>query len=224
MAVVLNPFFSTKARGSIGGITASRSGVGAVLKAKARPPRRARGIQPKIRSIMGWCARQYGSLTAGQRDEWEAYAQNHPQPDGFGGTFILTPEQAYLMLNVPAVHRGAAASLQTSPPADPPPATLIAIGAEDGVASGEVKLTTGSYGTPNADDFVDYQRAGPFQSPGRVEVHNRFRSSVKLAGTAYQYTYVGLVPEMYYWFRARYIDKYGQKTNWVMVQWKAPTI
>lgn len=224
MAVVLNPFYSSKARGSVGGVTATRANVGAVMKLKARIPLRRRGYQPRTRSILGWCARKYGELTAGLRDEWEAYAQNHPQPDGFGGTFILTPEQAYLMLNIVAVVRGGQTALQTSPPATVPGASMVDFSAEDGIASGEVDLTWGAYGTPVDVDHVDIQRAGPFQSQGRVEIHSRYRATVKLDGTAFQYTYQGLIPEMWYWFRVRYTDQYGQTTNWVTVQHKAPTI
>lgn len=224
MAVVLNPFYSSKARGSVGGMTATRSGVGAVMKHKARPPHRARPVQPRSRSILGWVARQYGSLTAAQRDEWEAYAQNHPQPDGFGGTFILTPEQAYIMLNVPSVHFQAAAGLHSSPPVDPPPASVTQIALTDGISSGEVVITVTLYGTGSANDNIQYMRAGPFQSPGRVEVHNRYRDRKATTGVVLTYTYEGLVPEMYYWFKARYIDQYGQVTNWIVGQHKAPTV
>jgi len=224
MAVVLNPFFSTKARGSIGGITASRSGVGAVLKTKARIPRRTRPYQPSQRSIMGWCARQYGKLTTEQRAEWEAYATNHPHPDGFGGTFILTPEQAYLMLNVVAVRLGTDTALQTSPPAEDPPASIYYLMCEQGPADGDCMLGWTHLGTGVIEDFIDIQRAGPFQSPGRVEVHNRYREMRRMSGEALSYTYEGLIVDMWYWFRVRYVDKYGQVTNWMNVQWQAATI
>lgn len=224
MARVLDPFMSGKAKGSVGGMTATSTGAGSVMKRKARPPRRRRGVQPKIRSILGWCARQYGSLTSGQRDEWEAYATNHPQPDGFGGTFILTPEQAYLMLNVVAVRIGGSAKLQTSPPTDPPVASVLTLVAADGAASGEVELTWTMLGSPSAEDSFDTQRAGPFQSQGRVEIHSRYRDTIQHGGGLLTYTYEDLVPEMYYWFRVRYVDQYGQVTNWVIVQHKAPTV
>lgn len=224
MAVVQNPFMSGKARGSVGGLTASRCNVGAVMKAKAHPPTRVREFQPKIRSILGWCARRYGELTADQRDQWEAYATNHPYPDGFGGTFILTPEQMYLALNIIAVRWFGYAALQTSPPAEPPVASCDNLTGGDGAASGDVNTEVTLLGTGSADDKIIFMRAGPFQSKGRVEVHNRFRKSVYTAGNVLLYPWYGLVPEMWYWFRARYIDQYGQKTNWVYFQWQAPTI
>ncbi|MBA7637926.1 hypothetical protein ES703_45575 [subsurface metagenome] len=224
MAVVQNPFLSAKARGSVGGITATRANVGAVMKLKARSPLRNRGAQPKVRSIMGWVSRQYGSLTSNQRDEWEAYATDHPYPDGFGGTFILTPEQMFIALNVVAVHMLGPGALQTSPPVDPPVASTSYVEASNGIASGEVELEWVQLGTGVAEDRTQISRAGPFQSPGRVEIHNRYRETTKVAGNVLTYTYEGLVPEMYYWFRVRYVDQYGQKTNWVIVQHKAPTV
>lgn len=224
MAVVINPFMSGKARGSVGGLTASACNVGAVMKLKAKPPTRNRDPQPVVRSILGWVARQYGSLSANQRAEWEAYATNHPYPDGFGGTFILTPEQMFIALNTVAIRWISASALQTSPPADPPVASCLTIAAEDGIASGEVVLTWVHLDTGSADDVNVVQRAGPFQSQGRVEVHNRYRESEGVAGNILTFTYEGLVPEMWYWFRVRYQDKFGQVTSWINVQWQAPTV
>jgi len=224
MAVVQNPFMSMKARGSVGGMTATRANVGPVMKLKARIPLRNRKGQPQIRSVLGWCSRQYGSLTAGQRAEWEAYATNHPYPDGFGGTFILTPEQMYIALNVVAVRLGESSMLQTSPPTDPPAASVIKLIPSDGVASGEVVLTWTHAGTGAAADYMDCQRAGPFQSQGRVEIHNRYRETALTAGNILTFTYTGLLAEMWYWFRVRYVDQYGQVTNWVNAQWQAPTV
>ena len=180
MAVVQNPFLSAKARGSVGGITATRANVGAVMKLKARSPLRNRNVQPRVRSILGWVARQYGSLTAPQRDEWEAYATNHPYPDGFGGTFILTPEQMYIALNVVAVNLGTGTKLQTSPPAEPPVASCLTLNSADGDASGKVVMTWTHLDVGIDADKNIVQRAGPFQSPGRVEVHNRYRESIPL--------------------------------------------
>lgn len=218
MAVVLDPFYSSKARGSIGGITASRSGVGAVLRRKSKPPLRNKGTQGFNRSVLGFCARSYGSITPAQRQYWAEYADDHPQPDGFGGTFILTSEQAYLMLNIVAVARGGHAKLQAEPPVAPPVASVVTNDSEPGVNPGALKVTVTMLGTGIADDKIEAQYAGPFQSKGRVEVHSRFRSKKNAAGNLLEILYTGLQEEAWYWTRARYVDQYGQVTAWIYDQ------
>lgn len=219
MARVLGPFHSDKARGSIGPITASSWKGGPVLRRIPIPSKRMRTTQPRNRSMLGFLSREYGTLTDDQRDLWETYALNHPQPDGFGSTFIMSGQNAYVMLNHSGVRLGGIEKLQTTPPTDPPPASLNFLTAETGlVGQGDVDLEWAFNGSGSADDYVEIRQAGPFQSPARQEVHSRFKYIWKIIGTETTYTVKSLVVGTWYWFLVRYIDQYGQKTAWLTSQ------
>lgn len=209
----------TEIRGSIGGVTFSRSYSGPVMKEKPIPPRRRRGTQPKNRSIIGFLSRQWGGLTGAQRDEWKTWALNHPEPDRFGGTFIMSGSNAYSKLNFQAVRLFGMGNLQNSPPSDPPAANLYSLVVASGsVNPGDITLDWTAAGTGSADDVVEVQRAGPFQSEGLVEVHNQFRHIASPAGNLTTLTVEDLVEGFWYWFRLRYVDQYGQTTAFLTGQ------
>lgn len=216
---VLNPFMSEKAKGSVSGITLSSwKGMGVVRRTPI-PVRRMRTTQPLNRSLLGFLSREYGTLTDGQRDLWETYALNHPQDDGFGGTFIMSGQNAYVMLNHSTVRLFGIGNLQTSPPADPPPANARDLAVTMGATNpGEIDLVWFAYGTPANGDKFEIRIAGPFQSPARQEVHSRFRYLKATNFDTMTDTIDGLVEGAWYWFLVRYIDQYGQKTAWLTGQ------
>lgn len=202
-------------RGSIGGITYSKSYAGPVIKLKASPPRRLRGFQPRNRAIIGFCARQWGELTDAQRAEWETWALNHPEPDRFGGTFIMSGINAFTKLNFQATRLGGTAAFITTPPEDPPAASLYSLIVAQGATNpGEIDVTWTHQGAGDAADFNEVQLAGPFQSPGLKEVHNQFKFIETVAGNILTDTLDGLVEGFWYWVRVRYVDQYGQVTAW----------
>lgn len=219
MARLLNPLMSEKAKGSISGMTLSTwKGMG-VIRRQPIPARRMRTTQPANRSLLGFLSREYGTLTEGQRDLWENYALNHPHPDGFGGTFIMSGENAYVMLNHSAVRLFGFGALQTSPPAGAPAASARDLTVVTGVGNpGEIDLAWWTNGTAVTPDKFEIRIAGPFQSPARKEVHSRFRYIASTNFDVLIYTAVGLVEGMWYWFLVRYIDTYGQKTAWLTGQ------
>ncbi len=210
---------SGKAKGSIGGITfAAWKGL-PVVRRLPIPSRRLRTTQPQNRSLLGFLAREYTTLTPAQRVLWENYALNHPHPDGFGGTFILSGQNAYIMLNHTAVRGFAIGALQTDPPTDPPAASILSFTAETGATDpGDIDLTWSHAGTADAADRNEMRIAGPFQSPARQEVHSRFRHGAWIAGNLVVFTATGLVEDTWYWFLIRYTDQYGQTSAWHMKQ------
>lgn len=215
MARVLNPLMSGEAKGSIGGNTYAAWRGLHVVRRKPVPSRRMRTTQPANRSLLGFLSREYGTLDDGQRDLWETYALNHPHPDRFGGTFILSGQNAYVMLNHSAVRLGGFGALQVTPPTDPPGGSIESLTVETGAVNpGDIDLTWSLLGTPLVTDFNEIRIAGPFQSQARQEVHSRFRFILKPAGNAVAMTVVSLVENTWYWFLVRGIDEYGQKTAW----------
>lgn len=219
MARVLNPLMSGKAKGSIGGVTfAAWKGL-PVVRRLPIPARRRRHTQPINRSLLGFLSREYGTLSGADRMLWETYALNHPHPDGFGGTFIMSGQNAYIRLNHSAVRLGGIGKLQTSPPTDPPPANVITLGVVTGVGvPGDIDLTWSHAGSPVTTDYNEIRQAGPFQSPARQEVHSRFKFATKLEGDDVLRTIGGLVEGAWYWFLVRYIDQFGQPTAWLTGQ------
>lgn len=219
MARAMNPLMSEKAKGSVSGLTyADWKGMG-VVRRKPRPARRMRTTQPRNRSLLGFLSREYGTLTSGQRNLWETYALNHPHDDGWGGTFILSGHNAYVMLNHTACRLGLIAGLQVTPPTEPPGGGIESFTAVTGAVNpGEIDLDWVLMGQPSADDFIEIREAGPFQSPARQEVHSRFRTILKPAGTAVDATVEDLIVDTWYWFLLRYVDEYGQTTAWFTAQ------
>lgn len=219
MAVVKNPLLSTDARGSTSGITYSFSRGGNTARRKAKPAvKRGRRI-PSNRSLLGYISRRWGTITNGQRAQWEAYAIEHPGTDRFGDPFIMSGINAFQMLNHPAMRTGGSTAYQVTPPALDPISAVDAFYAVTGVGNpGEIDLTWTELGAGIHTDWWEIWMAGPFQSPGRVAVNNRFSSKAYIAGNVLLNTIADLAEGFWYWFQIRYLDEYGQKTAWVQAQ------
>lgn len=215
MAVVKDPFYSSDARGSVGGLTASMVRGGNIIKKKANPSHQYNPGQNKIRSILGWLSRQWGTLTENQRDSWGAWAIDHPGTDKFGDPFIMSGFNAFVMLNHHAVRFGGGAAMSVLPPTDPPPAALGVLQAVTGVTNpGDVDLSWTVNGQPLVGDRFEIWVAGPFQSAGRKSVESRFIYLTSEPGTGTTHTVADLDEEMWYWFRVRYTGEVGQTTAW----------
>jgi len=213
MPVVQGPFMSVNARGSGLGMTASFTRGGIVMKRKANPSTKYEPATNRTRSILGWLSRQWGELTDDQRDSWAAWAIDHPGTDKFGDPFIMSGFNAFIMLNHHAVRFGGGASMQELPPEDPPASAILTLAAATGAANpGDVDLTWDELGTGVAADFWEVYVAGPFQSMGRKSVEARFKVYTLVAGNIKLVTVSGLDEGMWYWFRVRYTDQYGQIT------------
>lgn len=206
-------------RGSIGGVTFSKSYCGPIVKEKPYPVRRMRGFQPNRRSLVGFLSRRWGALTDAQRQEWKTWALNHPEPDKFGGTFIMSGINAFVKLNMVAMYLFGTAAYLVTPPEDPPAASLYSLTVATGATNpGEIDLTWTHNGTGDANDKNEIRIAGPFQSPGLVEVHNQFKYLATVAGNLLTYTAASLVEGFWYWFQVRYVDQYGQVTAFLTGQ------
>ncbi|MBA7646326.1 hypothetical protein ES703_54088 [subsurface metagenome] len=219
MARVLNPLNSADAKGSVGGMTYTKSPAGNVCKRKSKPVQRSEPYKQSNRARMGFLSRHWGALTGVQRTSWKNWAIDHPQPDGFGGTFIMSGINAYCKLNFNAMRLGLPADDQDLPPVDECPASLNSLVAETGAGvAGDVDLTWTHNGAPTVEDWNEVQVAGPFISPGRKEVYSRFSYVLKPAGNLLVQTLGGLDEGMWYWFRVRYVDEFGQTSAWLYSQ------
>jgi len=219
MALVKNPLMSYEAAGSVAGVTYSKGPGGAQAKRKPIPSASMWGMRPRIRSILGWLSRQWASLSDLQRESWRDWALDHPGSNKFGDPFIMSGANAYVMLNHAAVRLFGVGAENDLPPVDPPVSSIEKLtGITGAVSAGDVDLSWTELGTGIAGDKWEIQMAGPFQSPGRVEVMSRFAFKQDVAGNVLLDTVSGLDEGFWYWFRVRYVALDGQVTAWQYAQ------
>lgn len=221
MAKVLNPLMSQQAIGSLGAMTFSGWHGIPVVRGKATPGRRLRAVQTTNRARLGYLSRQWSTLTNVQREQWRSWARVHPQPDGFGGTFLLTGEMAFIKLNQVAVRIFALGSGLLVPPITPVVSGVANLTLTGGaVPGGFTAVWTADAGNIVTDKF-EASIAGPFQSAGKIEVAGKFKSYGTVTGTTLTILPSGLQASAWYFFRVRYIDVTGQCTAWVQDQIQA---
>lgn len=219
MAIVKDPFLSGKARGSIGGITATIGIGGPVMKTKPIPVRRVRSTQPRNRSILGFLSREWGTLTDVERQAWRDYAVDNPRTNPFGDSFIMSGINAYTSLNATILRLDGAGSENDLPPAAESPASIESfIATTAPIVVGRCDLDWTHYGSPALPDINEIQIAGPFQSQGKVEVLSKFAYLDQTNGITITAVANGLLVGFWYWFRVRYVDQYGQVTAWLYSQ------
>lgn len=218
MAKVKNPLLSTQASGMASGMIYSHTRGQDVARRYLRPTRRFRSTQPNNRSILGFLSRQWSTLSAGARQAWRDYADEHTVANKFGEMITLTGANCYVKLLHTTIRLFTYAALYTDPPLVDPPATVLTLVAEAGGAPGEIDLTWTLAGTPVAGDKIEVQIAGPFGSVAIEAVENRWKYLTKETGVTLVATLGGLTEGAWYWIRVRYVDATGQVTNWVRDQ------
>ena len=218
-AVVKDPFLSGDARGSVGGMTASIARGGHIMKRKPHPSTQYRPGITRVRSIMGYLSRQWGELTVAQREFWNSWAVNHPGTDKFGDPFIMSGINAFIQLNHKAIWIDDASAMSVIPPEDPPASAIDLLTAVIGVvAAGDIDLSWTEIGTGIAADFWEIQRAGPFQSQGRISVTSQYVHVGQVAGNVLLETIENMAEGFWYWFRVRYVAADGQVSAWTSAQ------
>lgn len=100
MARILPGSMVSDARGQIGGVVFSRNAAGAYVRNNSSPVNPNTSRQQAIRSGFGQAAARWrDTLTAAQRAAWEAYAQQTPVPNVFGGKDIISGIAFYCRFN-----------------------------------------------------------------------------------------------------------------------------
>lgn len=224
MARVQNPLLSLAAKGSIGAITFSGGRYGPTAKTKSNPSTKVNFEQPTIRAMLGHLSRKWGFLTDANRESYKSWAINHPEPDGFGGTFILTGNTAYIKLNHTAWRLGGASKLQADAPVADLEYTIEDFVAGTPLVTGDFITDWSLVGSGDAADHVEIQLAGPFDSPGRIQVFNQFRFEKTTTGLLETETTAGLIVDAYYWKRARYVGVDGQVAAWQYAHHQIETV
>jgi hypothetical protein len=174
-------------------------------------------MQPNNRSILGFLSRNWGNESAPDRALWDAWAAAHPVPDGFGGTFQLDGNQAYIKLNHTAIRLYGGAGKNAQPPVSDLPAVCDSL-VVTSLVVGEAVPTWTILGVGAAGDKVEVWIAGPFTSPGRRAVSARFTYVTKENGNVLTSFVANLQSGAYYWLKVRYTGADGQTSNWVLDQ------
>jgi len=173
--------------GSKGNTTASRNKGGAYLRSRAAPTNPNTNRQSAARSVFGSQASAWNELTAGQRAQWDTYAETHTVKNALGQDIHITGLAWSVKLNSRLADAGVA--VITTPPPTTAMAALESLAvtytdadtlsvAYGGTISGTgyIQLwqtppgTQGSSPNKNQARLVGYSAAGPttpeaFESP-----------------------------------------------------------
>ena len=84
------------ARGSVGGVTFSRAGSGATVRAKPRPPRPVRERQVEGQSYLAQAAALWAALDITPRGQWRDYATSITLYDSLARAYHPTGRQAFV--------------------------------------------------------------------------------------------------------------------------------
>lgn len=94
-----SPVYS-QASGSIAGITYSHNRGGMYTRARVTPTDPSSSRQQQMRAAIGTLAPYWGqTLTQGERDAWDLYADNVPWINPIGQTIYLTGQQHFIRVN-----------------------------------------------------------------------------------------------------------------------------
>jgi hypothetical protein len=225
MAKVLSPFLSTDAKGTVGGMTASQWRGVKTMRIKAQPVKRLRTQQPVNRSRLAFLVSSWSQLSDDYRQQWRDWAAAHPQPDGFGSTFIMSGINAFTQLNIRRMLHGSFGNYMSAPPVSDLLVSITQAYVIQGAASGQIQLDWAFNGVGLLVDRVTIWLAGPYASGGKVEVSSNFHTvwgvpaiNHSVAGNIQTYLLTGLAPSMWYWVGVRYQDIYGQTSPLVIGQ------
>ncbi len=119
MAKCKDPFGAREARGSVGGITASRNSMGQVLRCKASPVQPRTSSQQSRRYTFQKLNRAFQNLSAANIQSWIDFASSWPVTDVFGDSINITGMNWFISLNSRLDAIGV--SLHENPPLNPNP-------------------------------------------------------------------------------------------------------
>jgi hypothetical protein len=194
MAKVKNPFLSSEARGSVGGMTASRNTMGAYMRAKASPVQPRTETQQKRRYALQKLTREYQDLTSTQIEAWNDFASNWPITDVFGDSISITGLDWYVSLNSRLAALGSASA--TLPPLNPNSTFNNTVSIFQHVSTGAIVMGLSGSLTPGSAIWMSWSSNLPKSSiftKKSCKLREIYDSTVSLSHTLILYS--GLVPD-----------------------------
>jgi hypothetical protein len=157
------------ARGSMGGITASRNKGGSYLRARVKPTNPNSEAQQEVRQAFALAVAAWSALTNDQRNGWNAYADQTPVTDSLGeqvkhsGRAWYVAQAAFLTRVGQNTREEAPATPGLGALGEP---TGLQISEEDGISAAFTSAA------PNAPSIL--VAIGPPVSPGVLDYHGPY--------------------------------------------------
>lgn len=219
MAIASGVYGAADVRGRIGGAIFSNWRGTQTIRKYTKPVRRWQTTQPFIRSVVGYLARKWGYLTAGERAGWEQWADEHPRTNSLGDSFTLTGEQMYISLNSPLIKLFAKdADSDTAPVANTDQTLINFTATQMAAPEGRIELDWELPNAGDAGDKIQIHMGGPYFSPARTAVPPEMQFRFAGVGDTVTRIVEGLTAGAWYWFAARYLVVDGQTSAWQVAQ------
>ena len=202
--------------GSLGGITFQRARGGTTVRRKPDVSGRLRTIQPSNRALLGYLATYWQSLAVIEKESWVGWAATHPQPDGFGGTFIMSGFNAFIHLNQAAMVGFSAVAPQDYAPTAPLLTTPKTLTAAVGPLSGEIDVDFTMNVAGIAADKVQIFTSDPHVGDGAYDSLKGWKIESSVAGNVLTKLLTGMIPGAFYGIRIRYLQEDGQRSSFLM--------
>jgi hypothetical protein len=129
--------------------------------------------------------------------------------------------QSYIKLMTTTIRLFGWAGVYTTAPLVEPAATCDTLVVAPGGAAGELDCNFTVLGIGSALDVIEIQVAGPFMSEARVSIQSKYAYNDQVVGNLTTIVLSGLMTDAWYWIRVRYVDQWGQVTNFVPGQSQA---
>lgn len=175
----------TQASGSVGGLTYSRNGGGMYTRARAVPTNPNTPAQQAVKAFLSNLAQYWtNTLTAAQRQAWEAYAAAVPVRDSLGEERPISGNAMFCRCNMPRLVGGlaiVAAGPTTNTLAGLTPPSIVTATGSSGIISVSY---TNTDGWANAVGGALLVFASQPQSPGVNFFKGPFRFAGKVLGAA----------------------------------------
>lgn len=208
MAKVVNPLFSTEARGRVGGIVYNTWRGLATVKSKVAPsqPRTAR--QLTMRAFLSTLSKGWAAVSDVNRALWNQYAVDHPTTDWSGSKVRQTGLNWYIALGSRLLDMGK--SIVATPPITAAPASVANMVLTGG--SGQISAAFTPYGGTGTS--VEAYTYGP-HSAGIIPKLTKAKFKIRGPGETTPLVITGLSAGLVtVWMRA--VDEVtGQVSGWV---------
>lgn len=209
MAKIKNPLFSEAALGGFGpAIVFTRWRTINVARSRVTPTNPRSTRQLVVRSILGGLSQEWGSLSEAQAAQWNDYAAAQIKSNPFG-QYFATGENAYVELNFFTNDREAGSV--ATPPTGAFLGNISEFTAVEGAAEGEIDLAWTNPAGSDADDGIDVWITPALNNKNIAPQDSAFRHHSYVAGNLDLLDLTSLVPDAWYWIRARWLDEAGRR-------------
>lgn len=216
MAIVKGPALSLAASGNLGAICYSRWRGLAIARdvwtGTFTPTPKQDAVMARVTVVsQAWG----GLLSEAERSSWREAAAGQVWRDKLAGSYTPAGYFYFCKLNLNRAFMGL--GIMVMPPAsiDEVLAESMTLEWRDGVQKVRMKLII-TVGTGDVD-WIQYFKAGPYNSPGRHAIEGEWRYLDRKAAGTYLYD-ADVVPGKWYWYRGRWFLDEGVVGNFFIGQ------